>query len=58
MLQMTSALSIMHRITGSAWSVGTVLLVWWLVAAATGEESFAARSGSWAASSACWPCSG
>ena len=41
MLQMTSALSIMHRITGTAWSVGTLLLVWWLLAAATGEESFA-----------------
>ena len=40
MLQMTSALSIMHRITGVAWSVGTVLLVWWLLAAATGESAF------------------
>lgn len=42
MMQMTSALSIMHRITGVAWSVGTVLMVWWLMAAATGEEAFAA----------------
>lgn len=41
MLQMTSAMSIMHRITGMAWSVGTALLAWWLLAAATGEESFA-----------------
>ncbi len=41
MMQMTSALSIMHRITGAAWSAGTVLLVWWLMAAATGEAAFA-----------------
>ena len=41
MLQMTSALSISHRITGIAWSVGVVLLVWWLVAAAAGPEAFA-----------------
>jgi len=41
MMQMTSALSILHRITGSAWSAGTLLLVWWLVAAATGESAFA-----------------
>ena len=40
MMQMTSALSIMHRISGAAWSAGTVLLVWWLVAAATGEAAF------------------
>ena len=41
MMQMTSALSIMHRITGAAWSAGTLLLVWWLAAAATGESAFA-----------------
>lgn len=41
MLQMTSALSISHRITGVAWSFGVVLLVWWLVAAAAGPEAFA-----------------
>lgn len=40
MMQMTSALSIMHRITGAAWSVGTLLLVWWLMAAATSEAAF------------------
>jgi succinate dehydrogenase / fumarate reductase cytochrome b subunit len=40
MMQFTSALSIMHRITGAAWSAGTLLLVWWLVAAATGEAAF------------------
>jgi succinate dehydrogenase / fumarate reductase, cytochrome b subunit len=41
MMQMTSALSIMHRITGTAWAVGTVLLVWWLLAVAAGPEAFA-----------------
>lgn len=41
MLQMTSALSISHRITGVAWSFGLILLVWWLVAAAAGPEAFA-----------------
>jgi len=40
MLQMTSALSITHRITGVVWSVGLVFLVWWLGAAAAGEEAF------------------
>ncbi|HEV7370467.1 succinate dehydrogenase, cytochrome b556 subunit [Arenibaculum sp.] len=38
--QITSVLSISHRITGVALSVGTVLLVWWLVAAATGPAAF------------------
>ena len=41
MLQMTSAMSIMCRATGIAWSVGTVILVWWLVALATGPSAFA-----------------
>ena len=41
MLQMTSALSIMHRITGTILGAGTVLLVWWLAAAATGPEAYA-----------------
>ena len=39
--QITSALSIFHRITGVALSVGTILLVWWLVAAATSDRSYA-----------------
>ena len=42
--QITSALSIFHRITGGALSVGTLLLVWWLVAAATSDASFEAVS--------------
>ena len=41
MLQLTSALSIAGRITGAAWAVGLVLLVWWLVAAASGPSAFA-----------------
>lgn len=48
--QLTSVLSILHRITGCALAVGTLLLVWWLVAAATGPDYFAlvqAVMGSW-----------
>ena len=41
MLQLTSALSIAGRITGGAWAFGLVLLVWWLVAAASGPSAFA-----------------
>lgn len=40
MMQMTSLLSILHRATGVAWSAGTLLMVWWLMAAATGESAF------------------
>ena len=37
------AVSIFHRVTGSGLAtVGTVLLVWWLAAAAGGPESYAA----------------
>ncbi len=48
--QLTSVLSISHRITGVALSVGTLLLVYWLAAAAIGPDSFAraqAFIGSW-----------
>ena len=38
--QITSILSIVHRLTGVALCVGTLLLVWWLVAAAAGPEAF------------------
>ena len=34
--QVTSVLSILHRITGFALSVGSILLVWWLVAISLG----------------------
>jgi succinate dehydrogenase / fumarate reductase cytochrome b subunit len=40
MLQITSALSIMHRITGVVWTIGAAFIVWWLVAAAAGPEAF------------------
>jgi succinate dehydrogenase / fumarate reductase cytochrome b subunit len=42
--QITSGLSIFHRITGCALSVGTLLLAWWLVAAATSDAAFATAS--------------
>lgn len=48
--QLTSVLSILHRATGVALSLGTILLVWWLVAAATGPEAYAGMQrflGSW-----------
>ena len=48
--QLTSVLSITHRMTGIALSIGAVFLVWWLVAAATGDGAFAAAQwffGSW-----------
>ncbi|MGE4313863.1 MAG: succinate dehydrogenase, cytochrome b556 subunit [Pseudobdellovibrionaceae bacterium] len=38
--QMTSMLSILHRITGVALSVGILMVVWLLVAAATGPEAY------------------
>ncbi|MEM6499518.1 MAG: succinate dehydrogenase, cytochrome b556 subunit [Pseudomonadota bacterium] len=38
--QWTMAYSILHRATGIALSVGTVILVWWLIALATGPEAF------------------
>ena len=48
--QLTSVLSIVHRITGVALAAGTVVLVWWLISAAAGPESFATAQavvGSW-----------
>lgn len=38
--QLTSMLSILHRATGIALSLGTLLLVWWLIAAVTGPTAF------------------
>lgn len=37
----TMAMSILHRITGGALYFGTILVVWWLAAAASGAEAFA-----------------
>jgi succinate dehydrogenase / fumarate reductase cytochrome b subunit len=41
----TMAASITHRATGIALSAGTLLLAWWLVAAATGPEAYAVFAG-------------
>jgi len=38
--QITSVLSIFHRITGAGLSVGTVLVVLWLASVAAGEDAF------------------
>ncbi len=38
--QITSVLSIFHRITGAGLSVGTVLVVLWLASVAAGENAF------------------
>ena len=43
--QLTSVLSILHRASGVWLTVGACLLVWWLVAAATGPRAYAAVSG-------------
>lgn len=45
--QLTSVLSIFHRATGVVLSVGSIFLVWWLVAAATGDDAFATAQGFW-----------
>ena len=39
--QITSALSILHRLTGIALAVGSILLAWWLIAVAAGGQVFA-----------------
>jgi len=38
--QLTSTLSILHRITGVALAVGSIALVYWLIAAAVGAAAF------------------
>ena len=38
--QMTSVLSILHRMTGFAMAVGILVVVWMLVAAASGEQAY------------------
>jgi succinate dehydrogenase / fumarate reductase, cytochrome b subunit len=37
---LTMATSILHRVTGCAVGAGTLLLTWWLVAAATSDQAF------------------
>ncbi|MFT6556710.1 succinate dehydrogenase, cytochrome b556 subunit [Sneathiella sp.] len=43
--QITMVTSITHRITGVALGVGTLLLTWWLIAAAAGPDSFETVNG-------------
>ena len=43
-LTLTMAMSIVHRITGGALYVGTLLLAWWLIAASADARSFATAS--------------
>jgi succinate dehydrogenase / fumarate reductase cytochrome b subunit len=38
--QWTMSLSILHRVTGCALAVGTLLLIYWLWAAASGPETY------------------
>ncbi len=39
--QLTSIMSIAHRISGAALAAGSLLVVWWIVALATGPEYYA-----------------
>ncbi len=43
--QMTSILSIMHRLTGVALAAGSLLFVYWLIAAAAGPAAFETAQG-------------
>lgn len=43
--QINMVMSILHRLTGSALYLGTLLLAAWLIAAAMGEEQFALVNG-------------
>ena len=48
--QLTSVLSITHRATGMALVLGTLVLVYWLLAAASGAEAYGSAQqllGSW-----------
>lgn len=38
--QLTMTMSILHRMTGAALCVGTLMMAWWLVAAALGEGAY------------------
>lgn len=37
----TMAMSVLHRVTGGALYLGTLLLAWWLIAAASGPKAYA-----------------
>jgi succinate dehydrogenase / fumarate reductase cytochrome b subunit len=45
--QLTSVLSFSHRATGVALAVGSIFLVWWLVAAVSGGGAFEAAQDFW-----------
>lgn len=45
--QLTSVLSICHRMTGLALVVGSLALVWWLLAAADGDAAFGTAQRFW-----------
>ena len=45
--QLTSVLSIAHRAAGVVLSVGSIFLVWWLVAAAASDDAFDAAQAFW-----------
>ncbi|HUB97912.1 MAG TPA: succinate dehydrogenase, cytochrome b556 subunit [Stellaceae bacterium] len=45
--QLTTILSIAHRACGLALAVGSLFLVWWLVAAASGGGAFEAAQAFW-----------
>jgi succinate dehydrogenase / fumarate reductase cytochrome b subunit len=40
-LQMTSGLSILHRMTGMANTIGLLLFAWWMIAAVSGPDAYA-----------------
>jgi succinate dehydrogenase / fumarate reductase, cytochrome b subunit len=46
---LTMVMSIVHRITGTALFFGTILMLWWLIAAASGPTAYATFQ--WAAGS-------
>ena len=49
-LTLTMMMSIVHRVTGAALYVGTLLVAWWLIAAASGPNGYATVQwfmGSW-----------
>lgn len=42
---LTMVMSIVHRITGAALYAGTLLMAWWLIAAASGPNAYATFEG-------------
>ena len=46
--QLTSFMSILHRITGVALALGGISLVWWLMSIAIGGEAYEFASRQWA----------